>query len=275
MSVDLETLGAGTVTAAMAVALLKPVIVAALIVLAGYIIIRLVCKMLLRTLEKSKVDPVLFTFAVNCTKVVLWILVGLTAMSTLGIPPTSILTALGACGVAIALALQNSLSNFAGGVLIIVTKPFAKGDYINNLSVEGTVQQIDLLCTTIYTVDNKVITVPNGTLANNTIINYSRSQLRRLDLVYSIGYGDDIDKAKDVVLAVAESSGMFLREPEPVIGVGSHGESAVLLDVKLWCKNADYWNLYYYMNEQVKAAFDEQGISIPYPQVDVHMNRTK
>ena len=275
MSVDLGTLGAGTVTAAMAVALLKPVIVAALIVLAGYIIIRLVCKMLLRTLEKSKVDPVLFTFAVNCTKVVLWILVGLTAMSTLGIPPTSILTALGACGVAIALALQNSLSNFAGGVLIIVTKPFAKGDYINNLSVEGTVQQIDLLCTTIHTVDNKVITVPNGTLANNTIINYSRSQLRRLDLVYSIGYGDDIDKAKDVVLAVAESSGMFLREPEPVIGVGSHGESAVLLDVKLWCKNADYWNLYYYMNEQVKAAFDEQGIAIPYPQVDVHMNRGK
>jgi len=275
MGTNLEMLGAKTVTAAMVLTLLKPVIIAALIVLVGYIVIRIICKMLLRALEKTRLDPILFTFAVNCMKVILWILVALTAMNSLGIPPTSILTALGACGVAIALALQNSLGNFAGGVLIIVTKPFAKGDYINNLSVEGTVQQIDLLCTTIYTVDNKVITIPNGTLANNTIINYSRSELRRLDLVYSIGYGDDIDKAKDVILAVAESSGMFLREPEPVIGVGSHGDSAVLLDVKLWCKNADYWDLYYYMNERVKEAFDEQGISIPYPQVDVHVDKTK
>ena len=272
---ELGMIGTKTMTAAVVLSLIKPLIVAGLIMLVGYIAIRFICKMLLRALEKTKLDPILFTFATNCTKVVLWILVALTAMNALGIPPTSILTALGACGVAIALALQNSLGNFAGGVLIIVTKPFAKGDYINNLSVEGTVQQIDLLCTTIHTVDNKVITVPNGTLANNTIINYSRSELRRLDLVYSIGYGDDIDKAKDTILAVAESSGMFLREPEPVIGVGSHGDSAIMLDVKIWCKNSDYWNLYYYMNEQVKMAFDEQGISIPFPQVDVHMDKAK
>ena len=166
-------IGTKTMTAAVVLSMIKPLIVAGLIVLVGYIAIRLICKMLMRALEKTKLDPILFTFAANCTKVVLWILVALTAMNALGIPPTSILTALGACGVAIALALQSSLGNFAGGVLIIVTKPFAKGDYINNLSVEGTVQQIDLLCTTIHTVDNKVITVPNGTLANNTIIKCS------------------------------------------------------------------------------------------------------
>lgn len=267
--------GGKMVTGVMLLKLLKPVIVALLILLAGYIFIRIICNMLLKTLEKTRLDPILFTFAINCTRVVLWILVALTAMNSLGIPPTSILTALGACGVAIALALQNSLSNFAGGVLILVTKPFAKGDYINNLSVEGTVEKIDLLCTTIYTVDNKMITIPNGTLANNTIINYSRSELRRLDLVYFIGYGDDVDKAKDAVLAVAESSGMFLREPEPIIGVGSHGDRAILMDVKLWCKNENYWDLYYYMNERVKEAFDEQGISIPYPQLDVHMDKAR
>ena len=123
--------------------------------------------------------------------------------------------------------------------------------------------------------DNKIITIPNGALSNSTIINYSRSDLRRLDLQFSIGYGDNIDQAKDAILAVAETSGMMLREPEPLIGVNSHGDSAIILDAKFWCKNSDYWTFYYYMNQNVKEAFDEQGISIPFPQMDVHMDKAR
>lgn len=277
MEMTLANMGmmGGMATLMTGLAFLGPVLKAILVVIVGSLLIKMGLKILQRTLEKTQLDPVMHPFVMTCAKVMMWIMVILTVMPTLGIDPKSILTVLATCGAAIALALKDSLANVAGGVLISINKPFAKGDYINNLDVEGTVDQIDLLCTTIHTADNKIITIPNGTLSNSTIINYSRSDLRRLDLKFSIGYGDSIDQAKDAILAVAESSGLMVSEPEPMVGVDSHGDSAIILVAKMWVKTSDYWDLYYYMNQNVKEAFDEQGISIPFPQMDVHMDKAR
>ena len=275
MNLTLNGAGDGTVRLMTAFTLFLPILKVLLIALIGSVVIKIACKVLAGILDKSQLDPVMHPFAISCTKILLWVVVVMMILPVIGIEATSVLTVLATCGAAVALALKDSLANVAGGVLISINKPFTKGDYINNMNVEGTVDQIDILCTTIHTVDNKIITIPNGALSNSTIINYSRSDLRRLDLQFSIGYGDNIDQAKDAILAVAETSGMMLREPEPLIGVNSHGDSAIILDAKFWCKNSDYWTFYYYMNQNVKEAFDEQGISIPFPQMDVHMDKAR
>ena len=276
MNMTLENLGMmGGMTLVTGLAFLGPVLKAILVVVIGSILIKTAKKILKRTLEKTQLDPVMHPFVISIANILMWVIVVMMVLPVFGIEATSIVAVLGTCGAAVALALKDSLANVAGGVLISINKPFTKGDYINNMSVEGTVDQIDILCTTIHTVDNKIITIPNGTLSNSTIINYSRSDLRRLDLLYSIGYGDNIDQARDAILAVAESSGLMVSEPEPMVGVDSHGDSAIILVAKLWVKTPDYWDLYYYMNQNVKEAFDEQGISIPFPQMDVHMDKTK
>ena len=276
MNMTLENLGMmGGMTLVTGLAFLGPLLKAILVVVIGSILIKTAKKILKRTLEKTQLDPVMHPFVISIANILMWVIVVMMVLPVFGIEATSIVAVLGTCGAAVALALKDSLANVAGGVLISINKPFTKGDYINNMSVEGTVDQIDILCTTIHTVDNKIITIPNGTLSNSTIINYSRSDLRRLDLLYSIGYGDNIDQARDAILAVAESSGLMVSEPEPMVGVDSHGDSAIILVAKLWVKTPDYWDLYYYMNQNVKEAFDEQGISIPFPQMDVHMDKTK
>lgn len=276
MSMTLDNLGMmGGMTLVTGLAFLGPVLKAILIVIIGSLLIKTAKKILKRTLEKTQLDPVMHPFVISIANILMWVIVIMMVLPVFGIEATSIMAVLGTCGAAVALALKDSLANVAGGVLISINKPFTKGDYINNMSVEGTVDQIDILCTTIHTVDNKIITIPNGSLSNSTIVNYSRSDLRRLDMNFSIGYGDSIDQAKDAILAVAETSGLMVSEPEPMVGVASHGDSAIVLVAKLWVKNEDYWNLYYYMNQNVKEAFDEQGISIPFPQMDVHMDKTR
>lgn len=276
MSMTLDNLGMmGGMTLVTGLAFLGPVLKAILIVIIGSLLIKTAKKILKRTLEKTQLDPVMHPFVISIANILMWVIVIMMVLPVFGIEATSIMAVLGTCGAAVALALKDSLANVAGGVLISINKPFTKGDYINNMSVEGTVDQIDILCTTIHTVDNKIITIPNGSLSNSTIVNYSRSDLRRLDMNFSIGYGDSIDQAKDAILAVAETSGLMVSEPEPMVGVDSHGDSAIVLVAKLWVKNEDYWNLYYYMNQNVKEAFDEQGISIPFPQMDVHMDKTR
>ncbi|MBQ8590655.1 MAG: mechanosensitive ion channel family protein [Firmicutes bacterium] len=275
MSMTLNGAGEGAVRLMTAFTLFLPILKVIAIALIGAVLIKMACKILNSFLEKSQLDPVMFPFVTSIARILMWVIVVMMILPVLGIEATSFVAVLGTCGAAVALALKDSLANVAGGVLISINKPFAKGDYINNMSVEGTVDQIDILCTTIHTADNKIITIPNGSLSNSTIINYSRSDLRRLDMKFSIGYGDSIDQAKDIVLAVAESSGLMVSEPEPMAGVDCHGDSAIILVSKIWVKNSDYWNLYYYMNQNVKEAFDEQGISIPFPQMDVHMDKAK
>lgn len=243
------------------------------IVLVGYIVIRILCGFIRKALTRSMLDEVLHTFIINCVKIVLWIMVAITALSYAGIPVSAFLAALGAAGVAVALALKDSLGNFAGGILIILTKPFKKGDYIEDYQTAGQVEKIDLLYTTLITFDNKVITIPNGKLANSTIVNYSGKDTRRVDCKFSVSYQDDITKAKDILLAVVESNPDIFKEPAPIIGVSGQGEWSIGIDLKVWCKTQDCQDVKYYLEEQVKLAFDESDITIPFPQMEVRLKK--
>lgn len=243
------------------------------IILAGYIIISILCGIIRKALNKSKLDEVLHTFIINCIKIVLWIMVLITALSYVGIPVSAFLAALGAAGVAVALALKDSLGNFAGGILIILSKPFKKGDYIEDYQTAGQVEKIDLLYTTLLTFDNKVITIPNGKLANSTIVNYTRSENRRVDCTFSVTYQEDITKVKDILQAVAESNPIIFSEPAPLIGVARQGEGKIEVDLKVWCNTQDYLDVKYYLEEQVKLAFDEADIKMAYPQMEVQLKK--
>lgn len=243
------------------------------ILLAGYIVIRLIGSIVRKGLEKSKLDEALHSFIINCLRVILWIIVIITALDYIGAPISAFLTALGAAGVAVALALKDSLGNFAGGILIILSKPFKKGDYIEDYQTAGQVDKIDLLYTTLVTFDNKVITVPNGKLSNSTIINYTRMDSRRVDCQFSISYQDDIGKAKDVLMAVVESNPVIYTDPAPIIGVSSQNDWSITVDLKVWCGTQDYWDVKYYLIEQAKHAFDESDITIPFPQMEVRLKK--
>lgn len=243
------------------------------IILAGYILISILCRIIRKALQRSKLDEALHTFILNCVKIVLWVMVFFTAMNYVGIPISAFLTALGAAGVAVALALKDSLSNFAGGILIIFSKPFKRGDYIEDYQTAGKVEKIDLLYTTLITFDNKVITIPNGKLTNSTIVNYSRLDTRRVDCVFCVSYQDDLEKVKDVLQTVIESNPLIFEDPAPIIAVTGQKDWSIDFDLKAWCKTEDYWDVYYYLQEQVKYAFDEAGITIPFPQMEVRLHK--
>lgn len=243
------------------------------IILAGYIIISILNRIIRKALQKSKIDEALHAFILNCIKIVLLIMVVYTALDYIKFPVSALLAALGAAGVAVALALKDSLGNFAGGILIIFTKPFSKGDYIQDYQTAGQVEKIDLLYTTLITFDNKVITIPNGKLSNSTIVNYTRAQSRRVDCTFSVSYQDDIIKVKDILKAVAESNLSILMDPAPIIGVAKQGEGKVDVDLKVWCSTQDYLDVKYYLEEQVKLAFDEADITMPYPQMEVRLKK--
>lgn len=243
------------------------------IILAGYIVIRIICSIVRKGLVKSKLDEALHSFIINCIRIVLWIIAIITAMDYMGAPISAFLTALGAAGVAVALALKDSLGNFAGGILIILSKPFKKGDYIEDYQTAGQVEKIDLLYTTLVTFDNKVITVPNGRLANSTIVNYTKSDTRRVDCTFTVTYMDDIMKVKEILQAVAESNPLIFAEPAPLIGVAGQGEGRIEVDLKVWCKTDDYQDVEYYLQEQVKIAFDEADIRMAYPQMEVLLKK--
>lgn len=243
------------------------------IVLAGYILIRVVCRITRGALAKSSLDGALHTFIINCVRIVLWILVAITALSYAGIPVSAFLAALGAAGVAVALALKDSLGNFAGGILIILTKPFSKGDYIEDSDTGGQVEKIDLLYTTLLTYDNKVVTIPNGKLANSTIINYTRKGSRRVECTFSVMDNSDFSRVKDILLAIAESNPDIFSEPEPLIGILGQGEGKIDVNMKVWCSTQDYLNVLYFLQEQVRIAFAEAGIDMAYPRMEVRLKK--
>ena len=180
---------------------------------------------------------------------------------------------LGAAGAAIALALRDSLANIAGGMMIIITQPFSKDDFIDIGDVSGKVESIDLFLTTLKTYDNKTITIPNGLINTSVLVNHSKEEKRRVDCTFGIGYGDDIAAAKEILRNVCDANPDIFKEPAPMIGVANHGGSAIMLDLKAWCATDDYWDVKYFLEENVKLAFDEHGINIPYPQVDVHLKK--
>lgn len=237
----------------------------------GMVLIKLALKITEKALGKTKLDKSVHKFVITATKYTLYIILAVVILTSLKVPTAPLVTVLGACGAAVALALKDSLGNIASGIIILANKPFIRGDVIEVTGITGIVQSIDLLVTTLKTYDNKVITIPNGTITASVLVNYSREEKRRVDLTFTISYDSDIAKAKDVLLAVAESNSDIFADPAPVIGVAEHQDSAILLDLKVWCENSRYYDVRYYLEEQVKLAFDEANITIPYPQMDVRV----
>ncbi len=220
----------------------------------------------------SKLDDSVKSFLNSTISIGLKILAVIIAATILGIDGTALSAVLGSAGLAIGLALQGSLSNFAGGVMILFFKPFKIGDFIDNHTDSGTVREIGIFYTTITTPDNKCITIPNGALSNATVVNYSTEKFRRVDLEFTTAYSTDIDKALRVMRAVVTSNTLVLEEPAPLIRLVRQDASALAFAVRVWCNSSDYWTVYFDLNESMKKAFDKVGIEIPFNQLDVHIN---
>lgn len=220
----------------------------------------------------DKIDSSLRSFAVSFISVVLYAILFVTVLMILGVPATSFIAVLTTCAAAIGLALQGSLSNFAGGIMILLFKPFKVGDYIEAAGESGVVSEISVVYTELLTLDNKRITIPNGTLTNSVIENYSSEELRRVDLTFNTAYDCDMETVKKVIGKVIENNPMALKNPAPFVRLSEHGDSALTYTVRIWCKNADYWDVNFDTIESVKKAFDENGIKIPYNQIDVHID---
>ena len=251
--------------------LLEHGISALVVLLAGLLLIKLILGIVKKTVEKTALDGAIHTFVVSALRIVLYIILVVVLLGVLEVPTTPLVTVLGAGGAAIALALKDSLGNIAGGLLLLINQPFKKGDEIDIAGNYGEVDGIDLFVTTLRTYDNKVITIPNGTINTSVIVNYSRRDSRRVDCKFGISYDSDLALAKSVLLRVAQSNPDIFEDPAPFIGVASHGDSAVILDLRVWCNTEKYYEVKYALTEQVKLAFDEADISIPYPQMDVHV----
>ncbi len=227
----------------------------------------------IRTSEKlNKVDDSLRSFMISFSSVVLYIVLFITIAVILGIPTTSFITMLASCGVAIGLALQGSLSNFAGGIMILIFKPFKVGDYVEAAGESGTVTEISVVYTELLTVDNKRIIIPNGTITNSVIENYSAENIRRVDFTFNTAYDCDIDKVKKIIGEILESHPKALKNPEYFVRLSAHNDSALTYTARVWCKTEDYWDVNFDVMESVKKAFDANGIQIPYNQLDVHID---
>ena len=250
-----------------------PLIIGALIiVLFGFWIADLVGNIAVKAMKAKGVDSSIHSFVRTMIVLVLKIIVILSAISTLGVNINSIIAALGATGIAAGLGLQESVSQFASGISILINKPFKSGDYVELENVSGKVSEIKLMYTTLITLDNKQIIVPNSHITSNNLINYTAQSKRRLDLVYSISYNTDISKAKQVLTEVVENYELVLKNPEPIIAVKEHASNSINIACYVWCNSADYWDVFYYMQEQVKLAFDSNGVSIPFEQLDLHIS---
>ena len=237
----------------------------------GRMIAKGISKMIKKVMDKKNVDETISSFVSSLTFSALFIFVILAALSQVGIQTTSFMAIIGAAGLAIGLALQGSLSNFAAGFLIILFRPFKMGDYVEAGGVSGSIAKISIFTTEINTVDNKKIIVPNAQIMNGTITNYSAEETRRVDLTFGVGYEADIKKVKDILSSIITKHELILKDPEPFVRLGNLGDSSIDFKVRVWTKTADYWAVFFDLTESAKEAFDKENINIPYPQMDVHM----
>lgn len=251
--------------------LLPSIIIAALTIVLGIVIAKALAKLVVKAMKKRGTDPSVYRFAETIVKVTIMVVVILSALSSLGVNISSFIAALASVGVAIGLGLQNSVSQFASGIMIILNKPFKKGDFVEIKGVSGSVSEINIMYSVLLTSDNKRIIMPNSDITSNHIINYSAEEKRRCDVAFSISYGDDITKARAVILNEVEKNEKALNDPVPAVIVGAQEASSVQLILRCWCMNEDYWDLYYALQEGVKLAFDKNKISIPFDQLDVHI----
>jgi small conductance mechanosensitive channel len=228
-------------------------------------------KLVERIMTKSKVDTTLIAFTANMAYIGLLAFIVIAALGQLGIQTTSFIAVLGAAGLAVGLALQGSLSNFAAGFLLIIFRPFKVGDLIEGAGVFGVVEAIQIFTTQFKTADNKTVIVPNAKLTDDNIVNWTVKGTRRVDMVFGIGYGDDIDKARTLMADIIAADSRILKDPAPQISVSELADSSVNFVVRPWAKVEDYWGVYFDLTEKIKKAFDAGGVSIPFPQRDVHV----
>ena len=249
-----------------------PALIAGLVVLVlGLVLTSLLTKGMTKALKRTSADPTAVGFVQSFIRVALYLLVGVIVLSVLQVPMASIITVLGTMGLAVVLGLQNSLSNVAGGILLLFSRPLKVGDFVEIEGITGTVEQIGILQTKLRRLDGTSVFIPNGKISDGIVLNYSEDPKRRVDLKISISYTADVEKAKDLIAAIVLKSPYALKDPSPTIRIGGFGDSAVLLDVMVWTLHEHYWPLYYELHEQIKAAFDANGITIPFPQMDVHI----
>lgn len=247
-------------------------LLAALLVLGiGLKLASFVLKLVVKSRVFSKIDITAQTFLKSVLNIVFKAVVFVTAIGVLGVPLTSVVTVIASCGVAVGLALQGGLSNLAGGIIIIILKPFKVGDYIMENGVDGTVESIGIFYTTLLTPDNRRVFIPNGTLMNSTVTATNQLDTRRVDFKFSVAYSSDIDMVKKVISYVIENTENVIMERGVNIVLSNHGESSIEFSVRVWTQTENYWSVYYSINENVKKAFDKAGIEIPYPQMDVHI----
>ena len=251
------------------------IVAAVVLFIVGRWIAKLLRNLVERMMTKGKVDEALVKFVGNITYIALIVIVVIAALNQLGIQTTSFIAIIGAAGLAIGLALQGSLANFAAGVLMIIFRPFKVGDYVEGAGAAGTVEEISIFTTVLKSPDNKIIIVPNAKITGDNIVNYSAKDSRRLDLVIGVSYSDDLQKVKEVLYDILKNDDRILKDPAPTVGVLELADSSVNFAVRPWVRTGDYWTLFFDLKEKIKERFDAESISIPFPQQDVHLYELK
>ena len=237
----------------------------------GRLVIRIAVRGLRKVMQRQEVDKTLETFICNLARTALMVVLVIAVIGALGVETTSFIAIFGAAGLAVGLALQGSLSNFASGVLIVLFRPYRVGDFIEAAGISGSVEQVQILTTVLKTGDNKQIIVPNSQIMDSIITNYSANDSRRIDMVIGVGYDDDLDKVRATLEELIQSESRILEEPAPLIAVAELGDSSVNFFVRPWVKSPDYWGVKFDLTEAIKKRFDKDGISFPFPQRDVHL----
>ncbi len=244
-----------------------------IVAVVGFIAIKVVQRLFRLSSISNRIEPTVGNFFRGLIRFILYATYFIVLLTILGVPITSFIAMLSAIGLAIALALQGNLSNFASALVILFFKPFKVGDFIESQSNLGTVKEIQLLFTHVMTPDNRMIIIPNSELVNARVINYSAAATRRIDLIFGAGYDDPVEKVIAAINTVVQRNNMILKDPEPIIRLGNHGPSALEYDVKVWAGKDDYWAVKYQLNEDIRQVFLEQNIKIPYPQREVWMGK--
>ena len=248
----------------------KSILLAAIVAVIGYYIVRFINNIVARILERRNVEPTVQSFLKSFVNITLLILLILTVVSTLGVNTTSLAALLASAGLAVGMALSGNLQNLAGGIILLLFKPYKVGDYIEAQGVSGTVKAIQIFHTILTTPDNKELFIPNGALSSGNITNYSKNDLRRVDMVVSVEYGTDTEKVKQVTQELLRSDNRILKDPAPFVAVNELGDNGVFFSIRVWVNGSDYWNVFFDTNERIYNEFNKQGIGFPFPQIQIH-----
>ncbi len=247
------------------------IVLSLLVLLIGNLIIRFILKKIKGSKAAKKMDPTALTFINSFLKIGLYAVLVVCIVGILGVQTASIITVLATCGAALALALQGSLSNMAGGLMLLIFRPFRVNDYIEVGGEAGTVIEVGIFYTTLCTVDNRHVTIPNGTLLNSVMINYSKEKNRRVDIELNVAYGTNVEKAQNIIMGIVNKHEKILKDPTPFLRMTDMAESSLKITLRVWTESKDFWDVKFDLTENINKAFTENGISIPFPQMDVHI----